>query len=118
MATRAAAFHAWASGFGIPAHAASSVPVGAKMPYLTYTAGFNGFGDGELAITLDIWTEGSEASANKLAEAIHDSLGLGGAVIGHDGGATWLKRGTPFCQSVTDEPGIRRRRINISAETI
>ncbi len=121
MATKAAAFHAWAAGFGIPAYAATSVPSEAQFPYLTYVTASGDFWGGETAIEVDLWYRGdTEAPANAKAEQIAASLGNGGTIIPCDGGAMWLKQGSPFCQSMGDsaDAKIKRRYINVTAEYI
>lgn len=119
MATRAAAFHSWVSGFGIPAYAASSVPDDAEMPYLTYEIGFNGFQDGDFAAEVDLWYRGGDqASPNAKAEELSKALGRGGVVLGCGDGAIWLKRGTPFWQAVADSEDVERRYINIDIESL
>lgn len=119
MATRSAAFQEWASGFGIPAYAASSVPDDAEMPYITYTVGFNGFEEGDFAAQLDIWYRGGDQAApNAKAEELSKALGRGGKVIACDGGAIWLKRGTPFWQAVADAEDVQRRYVNIDIESL
>lgn len=119
MTSRAAAFHAWASGFGIPAYAASSVPEDAGFPRLTYVFGANSFDDGEFAAHVDLWFRGGgEAAPNAKAEEISRALGQNGVILRCDGGALWLKRGTPFWQAVPDAPDIKRRYINISIESL
>ena len=116
MPTKAAAFHAWASGFGLKAYAAESVPEGAPLPYITYVLGFAGFGE-EYPAELDVWHT-STAKANAVCEAIGDALGQGGEMLPCDGGAIWLKKGSPFWQAVADEPGVYRRYVNIDIENL
>ena len=77
MASKAAAFHAWASGFGIPAYPAASVPKGARMPYLTYSFGSAAWGEEPFAAEADLWypAEAGEAVPNAKAEEIGAALG-------------------------------------------
>lgn len=115
--SRAEAFHAWAAGFGVPAFAASSVPTDASMPYLTYSTSFAPFGR-ESSATLNVWGRTSEAEVGDIAENICAELGLGGTTVSTDGGAIWIKQGSPAVQSVSDpDPTIKRRLINLSIET-
>lgn len=117
--TKGAALHLFFSGFGMDAYAASSVPEDAVFPYLTYEYATSDFYGGETALTVNLWfyTE-SEAIPNAKAQQIADTLGLGGRLIACDGGYIWLKRGSPFSQSLKDDtaPNIKRRYLNISAE--
>lgn len=118
MATKAAALYGFMSQFGIPAYTASSVPESAEFPYLTYELSLGAFGDGETGITVNLWYRGeSESPANAKADEISKAIGSGGRIVQCEGGAIWIKRGTPFCQSVYDTDNtIKRRYINISAE--
>ena len=117
--TKGAALHQFFSGFGMDAYAASSVPEDAVFPYLTYELITDNFDGGEVGLTVNLWfyTE-SEAIPNAKAQAIADALGIGGNLIQCDGGFVWLKRGTPFAQSLKDDtaPNIKRRYLNITAE--
>lgn len=117
--TKGAALHAFFSGFGMDAYAASSVPEDAVFPYLTYEYATDDFYGGETALTVNLWfyTE-SEAIPNAKAQEVADALGLGGRLIACDGGYIWLKRGSPFAQSLKDDtaPNIKRRYLNVSAE--
>lgn len=120
MPTRTAALAAWLGGFEMPVYSAQGVPKGASLPYLTFTPVSGAWGDGEQAVTVDLWlrTE-SEAKANAAAEAIGRALGLGGAMLPCDGGGLWVKRGSPFWQAVdSGEPGVKRRYVNLSVENI
>lgn len=119
MSTKAAAFHAWAASFGIPAYAASSVPDDAVFPYLTYVFGYNDFNDEPFSVEVDLWYRGcTEAVPNAKANEISRNLGRTGRMIPCDGGGLLLMRGSPFCQAVQDEDGIKRRYINVDLESV
>lgn len=117
--TKAAALHKFFSSFGMTAYATSSVPEDVVFPYLTYDLVTGAWGDDQAAITVNLWfyTE-SEAAPNAKAEELSQTIGLGGIQLPCDGGAIWLKRGSPWCQSIKDEafPTIKRRYLNITAE--
>lgn len=115
MATKAAAFHAWAAGLGIPAYTSASVPKGAKLPYITYDFGVAPYGAGAFSVNLNVWTDGSDADANARASAICDSLPTFAEC---DGGALLLTAGAPAWQAVSDEAGIKRRYLNIDVENL
>lgn len=120
MPTKVAALQAWLEGFGMPVYSAQGVPDGTEPPYITYTPVSGAWGDGEQAVTVDLWlrTE-SEAKANAAAEAMGCALGLGGVMLRCDGGGLWVKRGSPFWQAVdSGEPGVKRRYVNLSIENI
>lgn len=122
MSTKAAAIHGLLSGFGIPAYAAASVPDDASEPYLTYALVDGAWGDGEVAMEVNLWYYGDgEAAPNAKVQEISEAIGLGGATVPCDGGMIWVKRGSPFAQSVTDGTGndkIKRRYINLDLEYI
>ena len=118
MATKQAAVQAFLSSFGVPAYPASAVPEQAEMPYLTYELPIGAWGDGDASMLVNLWcrTE-SEAEPNARAARLAERLGLGGVVLACDGGAMWLRRGSPFCQPVADtDPSVKRRYINIDIE--
>ena len=117
--TPEAALHAFFSGFGIPAYAATSVPDDAELPYLTYELSTGAFGDAESPIYASLWYRTtSEAEPNAKAREVSEALGRGGVMLPCDGGAVWLKRSTPFSQSMADDTdsGIKRRYLLMTAE--
>lgn len=116
--TRDKALHAWFSQF-MAAYPASNVPDDAVFPWLTYELVTGAWDSGEMAITVDLWfytTE--EAAPNAKVQEISDAIGLGGVIVPYDGGAAWIKRGSPFCQNVVDDSdhNIKRRYINLTIE--
>ena len=117
--TKAAALHRFFSSFGMTAYTVTSVPEDAIFPYLTYGLITSAWEAGEVGLTVNLWfyTE-SEKIPNTKADEISRAIGLGGKILPCDGGYIWLKRGSPWCQSLSDEtsPTIKRRYINITAE--
>lgn len=117
--TKAAALHQFFSSFGMTAYTATSVPEDAVFPYLTYELITSTWEAGEVSLTVNLWfyTE-SEKIPNTKADEISRAIGLGGKILPCDGGYIWLKRGSPWCQSLSDEtsPTIKRRYINVTAE--
>lgn len=117
--TKAAALYQFFSSFGMPAYAASSVPDDVVFPYLTYELITSAWGGGEVGLTVNLWFyTTSEAIPNAKAQEFSNAIGLGGVILPCDGGAIWLKRGSPWCQSLKDEtsPTIKRRYLNAAAE--
>lgn len=116
--TKAAALYRFFSSFGIPAYVNTSVPDDAKPPYLTYTYATSSFENEAVSLTVNLWYRTtSEAIPNAKAEEIGvriDEM----YPIPCDGGAIWMKRGSPFNQAVpdNDDPAIKRRYMNITAE--
>lgn len=116
--TKNEALFAWFNGF-MPFYRASSVPDDVVFPYGTYEYVESAFDGGENGMTVNLWFyTTSEAVPDAKAQAFSTLIGYGGAIIPCDGGYIWLKRGTPFCQSLRDETdsNIKRRYINITAE--
>ena len=107
------------SGFGMKAYAASAVPDKAVFPRLTYDLILDNWEGGEVGLTVNMWFRtDSEAEPNAKAQALSEAIGSGGKVLPCDGGYIWLKRGSPWCQSLRDDtdPAIKRRYINVTAE--
>lgn len=118
MTTKTAAIHQFLNSFGIPAYPITSVPEDAEMPYITYTLYLNAWNEGEQNIPIDVWyrTE-SEAAPNAKVTDISKAVGMGGKIIACDDGNIWIKRGSPFAQTVQDTDNtVKRRLINISIE--
>lgn len=117
--TKGAALHEFFFSFGMDAYAASAVPDDVTFPYLTYELITSAWEGGEVGLTVNLWfyTE-SEAIPNAKAQELSEAIGFGGVTIPCDGGFIWLKRGSPWCQSLSDEanPTIKRRYINVTAE--
>ena len=103
----------------MPAYAETSVPDDAAFPYLTYQLALNAWDNGETALSINMWFyTNSEAVPNAKTQELSDAIGYGGVTLPCDGGFIWLKRGSPWCQSMRDEndPMIKRRYINVIAE--
>jgi hypothetical protein len=116
--TKGKALDAWFSQL-MTFYPSTAVPDDAAFPYGTYEAIFDSYTGGEVGLTVNLWfnTE-SEAVPNAKAQELSERIGLSGAVIPCDGGYIWLKRGSPWCQSLTDDthPNIKRRYINVTVE--
>ena len=116
--TKGAALQAFFNGI-MPAYAETSVPDDASFPYLTYQLALNAWESGETALAINMWFRTpSEAIPNAKAQELSDAIGYSGITIPCDGGFIWLKRGSPWCQSMRDESDsmIKRRYINVIAE--
>ena len=114
--TKAEALHSFFSDFGLPAYPATAVPKEPGDRYLTYEPRIGAIDDGDLAITVNLWFyTTSEAEPNAMAQCLSTALGVGGKVIPCDDGYVWLKRGSPWCQSLSDGDW-KRRYINVSVE--
>lgn len=119
--TKAAAIYQFWKSFGLPAYEENTVPTGENapaFPYITYQFLTDSFGN-EVAFTASIWYRSSSwTQPNAKAEEISETIGRGGIFLPCDGGAIWLKRGTPFSQNMGDESDdmIKRKYLNLSAE--
>lgn len=116
--TKNKALYAWLNEF-IPFYRASSVPDDVEFPYGTYEYIESGFDGGENGMTVNLWFyTTSESIPDAKAQELSERIGYGGTQIPCDGGYIWLKRGSPFCQSLKDEndSNIKRRYINLTAE--
>ena len=117
--TKEAALKQFFSGFGITAYPPTAVPNDVVFPYLTYEVITSAFEDGEVGLTVNLWYYTTqEGPPNAKARELSEAIGRGGKLLPCDGGYIWLKRGSPWCQSLTDEtsPNIKRRYINVTAE--
>ena len=104
----------------IPAYDNSSVPDTAIFPRLTYEGQSDNF-DRPVASTVSIWTRGTSwAQAEAIKHDIESAISRGGVMVSYDGGALWIKRGTPFSLRLgeTDDDMIRRIVINLELEFI
>lgn len=119
--TPEAAIYGCLSALGVPVYAATSVPVDAEFPYATVEMSSGAFWEGEVPLPVSLWYRGdSEAEPNAKARELSALVGPGGRVLPCDGGAVWLKRGSPFSQSMGDpaDDKIKRRYVNLTAEFI
>ena len=116
--TKAAALYNFYSSFGLTVYEENSVPEDASFPYLTYNVSTGSFGE-DNAMYINLWYRSTSwTGINAKTEEISAAIGRGGKVIKCDGGAIWLKRGSPFAQSMGDPEDdlIKRKYINITAE--
>ena len=100
-------------------YTASSVPENATLPYLTYELITSAWDGGEVGLTVNMWFRTtSEKEPNAAVDKLSKAIGLGGVFLHCDDGVIWLKRGSPWAQSLTDETDktIKRRYINVTAE--
>lgn len=117
--TKEAALHSFFNSFGIPFYPMSSVPEDAVFPWGTYELTTDTWDGGNVGITVNLWYYTTdEAPPNAKAREMSDAIGMGGKMIPCDGGAIWVKRGSPWCQSLRDETdqNIKRRYINVTVE--
>lgn len=120
--TKAAAIYQFFSSFGLPAYEENSVydmDEAPNFPYLTYELNTDSFSDAFTSLSCSLWYRTSSwVQANSKVEEISKAIGIGGIMIKCDGGYIWIKRGSPFAQSMGDDSDdmIKRKYINISAD--
>lgn len=116
---KSAALFEFFNSFGLKAYPTTSVPDDVIFPYITYENTVSSFEDSDvmIAVNLYYYTE-SEAIPNAKAEEINQAIGPEGKPVKCDEGFIWIKRGSPFCQSLRDDtnPTIKRRYINLTLE--
>ena len=110
------------SSFGLPAYDENTVPTGdakPNYPYITYDASVSNLG-APVALSGSLWYYGTSwAQITAKMSEVQAGIGRGGKIITIDGGALWIKQGSPFAQRVSDPNDmIRRIFINIEAEFI
>lgn len=113
--TKAAAVHSFFASFGLNAYEESSVPQNAGMPYITYELATGSLGQ-ECAVNADLWyADASWVGINAKTEEISSALGVGGVIIGCDGGRIRIRRGEPFAVSVKEETrsDVRHKSLNV-----
>lgn len=116
--TKNKALYAWFNEF-MPFYRASSVPDDVKFPYGTYEYIEDSWDAGEIGMTVNLWFyTGSEATPDEKAQALSERIGYSGTLVPCDGGYIWIKRGSPFCQSLVyqENTAIKRRYINLTIE--
>lgn len=103
-------------GFGLAAYDENTVPDGAALPYLTYEASQDYFGN-DLSQAASVWYRSTSwAEATEKADEISKRIGAGGIMIQCDGGGLWIKRGTPWAQRMSDSSDDMIRRIYLNYE--
>ena len=117
--TKETALKEFFSSFDIPAYPSTSVPEMKDYPYLTYEVITGALDSGPVALAVNLWYYATgESVPNAKARELSERIGYIGVVLPCDGGFIWLRRGSPWCQSVADDadPNIKRRYISVTAE--
>lgn len=122
--TKAEVLQAFWSSFGLKAYEENYIPPTPSdvpdFPYITYQLHTDSFGE-EVALSASLWYRSrSWAAINAKTEEISDAVSRGGVLLRCDDGAIWLKRGSPFAQSMGDPTDImiKRKYLNLTAEFI
>lgn len=120
MADKAQAWNAFWNSFLLPAYDQNTVPSSAPLPYITYEYSESDF-DRPVMLMASLWyRDSSWAAITQKSKEIFDFIGFGGTILHYDGGAMWLKRGSPFSQRM-DEPNdfsVRRILLNVELEDL
>jgi hypothetical protein len=110
--------HSFWSGFGLKAYDENSVPDNAQLPYITYEASDDDFGN-TLFQTANLWYRSSGwGEITEKEQEISDFITRGGRMVAFDDGAMWIQKGSPWAQRL-EEPSdemIRRIVLNITIE--
>ena len=119
--TKEAALYQFWSGFGLNAYEENTVPTGKdapNMPYITYQVAMANFGENVQAAASVWYRSESWTAINQKAHEISAEIGFGGVRVPYDGGAIWIRRGTPFAQNMGDskDNSIRRKYLNVTLE--
>jgi hypothetical protein len=112
------ALHEFWSEFGLKAYDENSVPDNAPLPYITYEASVDDFGNG-LAQTANLWYRSSSwADITAKEQEIANYITRGGRMIKYDQGAIWIQKASPWAQRFEEEGDdmIRRIILNVMVE--
>lgn len=110
-------FNTFAKKNGLKAYPSTSVPDDIIFPWMTYEFKEAEFNE-DVNITVNLWYHtDSEAQPNATARALKKYV-QENSLISCDNGAIWVKIGSPFVQSLTDEVdrSVKRRYINLDLE--
>jgi len=120
---KARALNMFWSQFELDAFEENSLPTEASkrpnFPYITYFVATDSFGN-EISLSGSLWyRERSWLNCEEKTQEIADKIGRGGLFISLENNEkVWIKKGTPFAQSMGDDSDelIKRKLINITAE--
>lgn len=121
MTKAAAVYQFWAS-FGLDTYEENSVyqmDEKPTFPYLTYELNTDSFDGEAVALSASLWYRSTSwTQANAKAEEISAAIGRIGKIIECDGGYIWIKRRSPFSQSMGDDSDdmIKRKLLSVSVE--
>lgn len=103
--------HNFWSSFEWKAWEETSVPDDEPLPYITHEGAVDGF-DHDVAQTASLWyrSQGWDEIIAKRTE-IENRITRGGILLPYDGGAVWLKMGSPWGQRMGEASDDTVRRI-------
>lgn len=120
--TKAAAVYQFWSSFGLDTYEENSVyqmDEKPTFPYLTYELNTDSFDGEAVALSASLWYRSTSwTQANAKAEEISAEIGRIGKIVECDGGYIWIKRRSPFSQSMGDDSDdmIKRKLLSVSVE--
>ena len=123
--TKEQALYEFWSSFGLPAYDENSVFAMASQnsapafPYITYEVQTDSFNDNGVTLTASLWYRSTSwSAANAKKREISEFISMGGVTAPIDGGAIWIKRGSPFAQNMGDSSDdmIKRIVLNVNVE--
>lgn len=105
------ALNSFWSSFQLVAYDENSVPEEAPLPYITYETSVDDFNH-EIALTANLWyRDTSWKDITEKEMEISTYIGRGGRIKKYDGGAFWIKKGTPWAQRLPEQSDDMVRRI-------
>lgn len=105
------------NSFQWKAYNETTVPDDAVLPYITYEATVDFFGN-TVVQTTSLWQRSfSWAEITQKEQEIAETIGRGGLQIPCDDGTIWIKRASPWAQRIpSGDPDIRRIALNLELE--
>ena len=117
MADKWTALNTLWNSFGLVAYDELTVPDGAVLPYITYSASVGDLGN-MVYLTASLWYRSSSwTGISQKAEEISNAIG-GGIGVSYDNGRLWVTKASPFAQRMNDDsdPQIRRIVLQVTGE--
>lgn len=122
--TKEQAIQSFFESLGLPAYEENSIPsqedLRPEFPYITYSLVTDSF-DTNVLLNFSMWyRDTSWADANAQKKIASEKITRGGVCVNFDGGAIWIRRGSPFAQEMGDMSDnlIKRIYFNLTAEFI
>lgn len=104
------------NSFTWKAYDATSMPESVPYKHISYEVSNDSF-NYPIAQTANLWDKSTSWEEITLKEMeISEYIGRGGVIVKYDGGAMWIKKGTPWAQRLADSEDIKRIVLNIEIE--
>lgn len=120
--TKLQAIKSFLSGFGLKAYHEDYIyapDVALPLPYITYSVQFDNYRGGSRPLIVTAWYRTNDPQPLEEFEVlVAQRVGIQGTVIPCDDGYVWIKRGTPFGQTLDDpsDKFVKRVIINLMVE--